>query len=181
MNRRLIVLALTVLVVPSLAAAQAGAPPAPPKPAAELSQLKAFEGAWTCTGSAPESPFGPAHKTQATVTAAPDLNGFWYVMRYEEKTTAENPMAVKAMMFWGYDSAQKTFVGSCLDSFGGICHQTSPGWQGDGMVWTGAANMGGQKVGARDTFSLKSGTLTHKGEIEMGGKWSLLDEETCKK
>ena len=44
-----------------------------PKPPVELSQLKFFVGNWTCSGNAPASAFGPAHKSEAAVTARWDL------------------------------------------------------------------------------------------------------------
>jgi hypothetical protein len=41
--------------------------------------------------------------------------------------------------------------------------------------------MGGQKMGARDTFTKVSATeMTHKGEAQgPDGKWAATDEETC--
>ena len=65
---------------------------------------------------------------------------------------------------------------------GGWAQQTSAGWQGDALVFTGDGVMGGQKSGARDTFTKKAdGSLTHKGEMQMKGKWVVMDEETCRK
>ena len=62
------------LLVGSTALAQQAAP----KPAAEMSQVKYYAGAWTCAGDAPAGPFGPAHKTQTSLTLKSDLDGFWY-------------------------------------------------------------------------------------------------------
>jgi Protein of unknown function (DUF1579) len=154
---------------------------APPPPAPEVAQLKAFDGTFSCTGQAPASPFGPAHKTEATVKGGADFGGYWFILRYDEKKTAENPHPTAAQLTWGYDGAQKKLVGNCIDSFGTICHETSAGWQGDTMVWEGEAIAGGQKTGVRDTFSRKGTTIHHKGEMQSEGKWMVLDEETCVK
>ena len=61
--------------------------------------------------------------------------------------------------------------------------QTSPGWKGDALVFDGSAAMGGQKMGARDTFTKVSATeMKHRGEMQgTDGKWTATDEETCSK
>jgi hypothetical protein len=157
-------------------------PPGPPKPAPELSQLKFFDGTWHCDGANPASAFGPAHKTKATVKAGFELGGFWHTVHYEEAKTAENPTPIQGRGYWGYDAAAKSFISAWVDNMGGLAHQTSAGWQGDTLVWTGQSAMGGQRIPARDTFTKKpDGSLTHKGELQMGGKWIILDEESCKK
>lgn len=163
----------------SLAAVSAFAQ-APPPPAPEMAQFKTFDGTFACTGESPATPFGPAHKTEATVKGGSDFGGYWFITRYDEKKAAGNPHPVSAQMTWGYDGAQKKFIGSCIDSFGTVCHETSAGWQGDTMVWEGEAMGGGQKMGSRDTFTRKgTTTIVHKGEMQSEGKWILLDEETC--
>lgn len=181
MESRLVLVPLVLLVVPTLVAAQGGAAPEAPKPAPELAQLQRFDGTWTCTGYMSESSLGPGHRTEGAFKGGADPKGLWYSGRYEEKKTAENPGPVTATMVWGYDANQKRFtsgLGSCLAA---TCRQSSPGWQGDSMVWTGDGVMGGRKVVVRDTYSAKGNVVTHQGELEMDGKWIVVDEETCKK
>jgi hypothetical protein len=153
-----------------------------PKPAPELSPVKYFAGTWACTGNAPASPMGPAHKTESNVTFKSDLNGFWYTAVIAEKKTAENPHPVKVMGNLGFDTKGKQILAFFVDSFGGWSTETSPGWQGDRMVWTGDQVMMGEKGGARDTFVKKGdGEFTHKFEISMKDQWSVIVDETCKK
>jgi len=154
---------------------------APPPPAPEMAQLKTFDGTFACTGQNPASPLGAAHKTEATVQGKTDLNGHWYIVRYEEKKTAENPTPVMAQLSWRYDATQKKFVGTCMDSFGGSCQGTSTGWQADTLVFTGEATMGAEKIPSRDTFTRKGTTITHKGELQLAGNWTVTDDETCVK
>lgn len=170
-----------VLLVAPFALAQS--PPAgPPKPAPELSQLKFFTGTWHCDGDNPASPFGPAHKSKATVKGDFELGGFWHTFRYEETKTAENANPVAGQGHWGYAPVAKKFVAVWVDSMGGLSHQTSAGWQGDNLVFAGETMMAGQKNASRDTFTKKEdGSLTHKGELQISGKWTVLDETTCKK
>src|SRR4029077_20352577 len=81
-----------------------------PKPAPEMSQVKYFAGSWTCSGDAPASPFGPAHKTKSTLTLKSDLDGFWYDGPLTEMKTASNTQPVKGMMHLGYDAKGKQFA-----------------------------------------------------------------------
>jgi hypothetical protein len=172
-----LVSAAVLLLVASAALAQQ-----PPKPAPELSQVKYFSGSWTCSGDAPASPFGPAHKTQSSLTLKPDLDGFWYDGMMTEMKTASNTHPVKGMVHVGYDSAAKQYVMVWIDNFGSHATEMSPGWQGDTMVWTGDQNVMGEKATARDTFVKKSDTeYTHKFELQTKGQWSPIVDETCKK
>ena len=166
-----------LLLVGSAALAQQA-----PKPAAEMSQIKYYAGAWKCSGDAPASPFGPAHKTQTSLTLKSDLDGFWYDGMMTEMKTASNTHPVKGMLHLGYDSTAKQYVLVWLDNFGSWATEMSPGWQGDTMVWTGDMMAMGEKAGARDTFVKKSDTeFTHKFELNMKGQWGTIVDETCKK
>jgi hypothetical protein len=166
-----------LLLVASSALAQEA-----PKPAPEMSQVKYFAGSWKCSGDAPASPFGPAHKTQSTMTLKLDLDGFWYAGMMTEMKTASNPHPVKGMVHVGYDASAKQYVVLWLDNFGSWATEMSPGWQGDTMMFTGDQMVMGEKAGARDTFVKKSDTeYTHKFELQMKGQWSPIVDETCKK
>src|SRR5947209_221567 len=162
---------------PAKPAAKAMATPAPgmemPKPAPEMAKLKLFDGNWSCTGSAPASPMGPAHKTQSTVIGHSGLGGFWQMGTVKEAKTAENPMAMEGMFHMTYDPANKQYVMVWVDSMGGWATSTSPGWEGDKIAWSGDGMMMGKKTPMHDTFVKKSDTeLTHSFEAQMDGKWT---------
>jgi len=153
-----------------------------PKPAPEMAQVKYFAGSWTCSGDAPASPYGPAHKTQSTLMLKLDLDGFWYGGMLTEMKTASNKHPVKGVLHLTYDASAKQYVLVWLDNFGSWATETSPGWQGDTMVWTGDQMVMGEKATARDTFVKKSDReYTHKFELEMKGQWGTIVDETCKK
>ena len=153
-----------------------------PKPAAEMSQIKYYAGAWKCSGDAPASPFGPAHKTQTSLTLKSDLDGFWYAGTMSEMKTASNAMPVKGMLHLGYEPKGKQFAMVWVDNFGSWATEMSPGWQGDSQVWTGDMMVMGDKTGARDTFVKKGDNeFTHKFELNMKGQWATIVDETCKK
>jgi hypothetical protein len=172
-----LVSAAVLLVVASATLAQA-----PPKPAPELSQLKYFAGSWTCSGDAPTSPFGPAHKTQSTLTLKTDLDGFWYDGMMTEMKTASNTHPVKGMLHLGYDPASKQYVQVWVDNTGSWSTEMSPGWEGDTMTLTGDQVVMGKKGTAKDTITKKGpNQFAHKFELTMDGQTHTIVDETCKK
>ena len=172
--------ALIAIAAVSGFAAQTATKPAPPaagaapSPAPELSQLAYFDGDWSCSGQANAGPAGPAHATEAKVHVKRDLGGFWYMGRYEEKKTAENPHPVVFAWTWGFDRTAKAFTQDGFDNFGMHAHETAPGWQNATLVFANS--------GSRDTFTKKSDSeLEHQGEVQAQGKWIATDHETCKR
>ena len=156
-------------------------PAGPPKPAAEMSQLAYLDGTWHCSGKTFATPMGAEHATEGVAHGQTTLGGFRLVIHYDETKTAANPMPYHVLQVVGWDPAQKAFDSVCFDVFGGSCTQTSPGWKDTALVFEGTALMGGQKMGARDTFTKVSATeMRHKGEMQgADGKWTAGDEETC--
>jgi uncharacterized protein DUF1579 len=164
------------------AAAQPKPPAGPPKPAPEMKQLDFFLGTWKCDGKMLANPMGPEHAMKTTATGKTDLDGFWVSVRVEEKKTKDSPMPIKGNFQMTYDAAGKKFQAVWVDNFGGWGPATSTGWEGDKMTFTGEMFGGGQKMGSRDSFTKKSDKeMVHVGEMQMGGKWSTMMEETCKK
>jgi hypothetical protein len=178
---------VTTLLVSTAAHAAAQAPAAKtatqhaPQPPADLGQLDVFVGTWTCTGKVPATDFGPGHPTRLQVTVTRDLGGFVYTFRFAEEKTKENPLPVSGTGFWGYDVTKKELVAHSADSFGGLFVQTSKGWDGDTMTWEGEGVAMGSKVKARDEFTRKGDSLSHRYEAEREGKWVTLADETCRK
>lgn len=165
----------------SAPAARAQPPAGPPKPAAEMDQLKMFLGSWTCEGKQLAGP-GGEHPLKATVTAKAELGGFWQSFVYEEKKTKEHPMAAKVMGSWGWDAANRQFVRADRDSLGGWFAPTSPGWQGDRFVWTGELDGPMGKMPAKHTFTKQGDkAFLHTLEITAQGKAMTIFEVTCKK
>ncbi|HEV8254476.1 MAG TPA: DUF1579 family protein [Vicinamibacteria bacterium] len=147
-----------------------------------MDKLKWFSGTWSCEGQFAGGMGMPAHPTKARVTTKSDLDGFFYSVRYEEEKTKDNPMPYRGAGFWGYDRETKKYTSIWADNMGGGAPQTSAGWEGDKLVFSGDATMMGKKMGVRDTFTRKGDNeLVHMGEMQMDGKWSKMSEETCKK
>jgi hypothetical protein len=166
---------------PAAAGAPAPAAASPHKPASELDQVKWLEGNWRCDGKAPAGPMGPEHAYKSTMKVKRDLDGFWYVGEYEQKKSKDNPMAVKARSFIGFDPVAKKVVSLGVDSFGGAL-QLSGAIEGDKITTEGEGTMGGQKMGFKEVFT-KTGdkSLTWHGELKMGKEWTVIGDDTCKR
>ena len=156
-------------------------PPGPPKPPAELDGIKWLEGNWRCEGKAPAGSMGPEHSYKSTMKIKRDLDGFWYAGDYEQKKSKENPVAIKARNFLGYDPIAKKVVSLGVDNIGGAL-QLSGTIAGDKIASEGEGNMGGQKIGFKETFT-KTGdrALTWHGEVRVGKDWVVVGDDTCKR
>lgn len=175
---RLLVILSCVLLPTAATAAESGRP-SPPQ---ELEQLQFFEGDWACEGQEPETPWSKAHETKTTVKVKSDLDGFWYSGKVEQDKTGDNPHPMEGKFHWSYDRAQKRFEGGWIDNSGGWAMQSSPGWQGDSITWTGEATLQGHKSAMRDVITKKgSHEFRHTYEAQIDGQWKPVGEETCRR
>ena len=168
--------AATLTAVCPLAAADP-----PPKPAPEMANLNVFEGTWACEGQVPASPMGPGGAMTSTVVSRQDLGGFWRSGTVKS-TGAGMPGTMEGMFHMTYDPGAKEYVLLWVDNMGGWSQASSPGWNGDTLVFTGEGKMGGDKMVVRDTFvKAANGSLRHDWEMQIEGKWTPMGSESCKK
>ena len=167
---------------PAVAAAPA-APPAPaPKPAAELDQLKMFEGTWKCDGKQPAGPMGPEQIYKSSFKGKKDVDNFWLAFEYTQKKSKVHAMPISAKGYLGYDPAAKKYVTLGVDNMGGSVTESSPGWEADKLTFVGDGQMGGQKISFRETYTKKSDKeMVWSGEMKMGKDWIPVGTDTCKK
>jgi hypothetical protein len=163
-------------------AAAAPPPPPAPKPAAELDQLKMFEGTWKCDGKQPAGPMGPEQVYKSTFKGKKDVENFWLAFEYSQKKSKVHTMPISAKGYLGYDPAAKKYVTLGVDNMGGSMSETSPGWEADKLTFSGDGQMGGQKISFRETYT-KTGdkTMVWSGEMKMGKDWIPVGTDTCKK
>lgn len=149
----------------------------PPKPPVELDQLKPLiiTKNSECKGKEFASPFGPEHVSRLTFTSTLDLDGFWYVVHGTEKKTAVNPNPVKFRAVFGYDTASKKFTTLGVDNLGGHDMETADAVSDGKAVFSGTYKLNGSDYAVRDTYS----AMGHLGEVQVGGDWKKVDEETC--
>ena len=155
---------------------------APPGPNPKLKELKYFAGNWSCKGTSFAFMGTPEHKTSASVEASWTLNNYWLSLYYHESKTATNAQPVAVRVFWGWDEQAKKFASGSVDDMGSYAIQNSPGWDGNKLTFEGDMHTSGGTMKTRDVFTKVSATkLEHFSELEMDGKWTKLDEETCTK
>ncbi|MGB8325979.1 MAG: DUF1579 family protein [Steroidobacteraceae bacterium] len=175
---KLALLSLAMLAAVHSALAQGSQPPGPPM---EMAQLKGYEGSWVCHGNVPEGPLGPAHKSTTYLKIHGDLDGMWLSGRIDEAASKENVRPFRGMLHMTYDTTAKDFLMLWVDNTGGWAMQSSSGWEGEKMVWLGDGSMGGKKITGRDTFTRQEAELQHLGELQMDGKWVVVQDEVCKR
>jgi hypothetical protein len=177
MKRILFPIAALTLTLSTLVAADPT-----PGPNARIKELKPLEGRWSCQGTAFAFMGMPEHKTTATFEATWALNDYWLQASFREARTATNSAPVEVRYFWGWDDQTKKFASIGVDNGGAHFVHTSPGWDGDKITFDGELRIGGKTMKFHDVFTKMSGSkLMHKGEAEIDGKWTKLDEETCTK
>src|SRR5258708_9279043 len=111
-----------------------------PPPAAEMAQLKFFDGNWTCAGTMSASPFGPAGKMTSTVRTHSDLGGFWE--SGVVKGTSPGMPPFEGMFHMTWDPGAKHHVMFWVDNTGGWAQSTAPGGEGATIVFSRDSYMG---------------------------------------
>lgn len=151
-----------------------------PKPAPEMAQLAFFEGSWTCDGKMHETPMSPAGAMTGTVVAKRDLGGFFLNVAVTGNSPGMPPFQGTVYETW--DPINKQFVMFWFDNMGGWARSTSAGVKDGVMIYEGESQMGAMKMKSRDTFTkLADNSFKHAWASEIGGKWTDMGEQTCKK
>jgi len=175
-----LLMAVAFAVVVPCALVQA-APEQAPKPAAEMSNLKFFDGSWTCEGTAPPGPMGPGGKMTTAVKSHTDLGGFWQSGTVKSRMTGM-PTDMEGMFHMTYDAGAKQYVMLWVDNMGAWAKSTAADWEGDTIVFSGEVAMGGKMMMTRETFvKAADGSFKRDSEAQMDGKWAPMGNETCKK
>ena len=170
------------IIVLAFTATSVLAADAAPGPNPKLKELKYFEGTWSCKGTGFAFMGMPEHKTTGTAEGSWTLDNYWLTIYYHESKSAMNAHPVAVRIFWGWDEPAKKFSSGSVDNMGSYFIQNSPGWQGDKLTFDGDIHTSGGTMKVRDVFTKVTATkLEHMSEVEMNGKWTKLDEETCTK
>ena len=145
-----------------------------------LADLDFFHGTWAAPGQFHQTPFNEPKPIEMTIIGSSRLSPHWLHMTSEEAATPENAHLLRATYVWGYDDATGTFTADWFDSNGGRARQTSPGWDGDVLVFTGTMTLHGATVPLRDTFTrFDDDHFHHVGEVDLGEGWLPVDEENA--
>jgi hypothetical protein len=167
------------------AAAPAPAMPPPPKPPAELADnFKYFMGNWKCDTTFPAGAMGPGSpevKGKSTVKFKKAVGG-WYVQGDYNMAKTKTTPGMKGTFMISYHGVAKTFVMSGSDDMGSASLETSSGFSGETITFTGEGYMMGQKAKIRETMTRMPDTkgASHKYEVDMGKGFQVMGEDVCK-
>lgn len=149
-------------------------------PPAQLQELRFLAGHWQCRGTAFAFLGMPEHETTAAIDGTWVLGDRWLQVRYREPRTAANASPVEVQYLWGWDGETRRFASVAADNGGGHFVQSSRGWEGHELRFAGDMHIAGKTMKFRDVFTKAGDTkLLHRGEAEIDGKWTKLDEESC--
>jgi hypothetical protein len=168
------------------AAATAPAMPPPPKPPAELEEnFKYFLGAWKCDTTFPAGAMGPGSpevKGKTTVKFK-KANGGWYVQGDYAMPKTKTTPAMKGSFTISYHAGAKTFALMGMDDMGSASFETSSGFSGETITFTGEGFMMGQKAKIRETMTRMPDTkgAAHKYEVDTGKGFQLMGDDVCKR
>jgi hypothetical protein len=157
---------------------------APPKAAPEfLAATKYFIGSWTCDGKMAMGPGGPEVAASTNLGFKLTMNDFYMSIDGDAKMAGPQPMTMMFHGMNGWDPTSKKLMRNDYDSMGGYVAFSSPGWEGDKIVFNGEGMMNGQKMKVRHT-------MTKKGDAEFtstfetigaDGKAMPMGNDVCKK
>jgi hypothetical protein len=166
-------------VVFSVLLAQMAPGPAPtmvPNPAPDLSSISFMQGTWTCHSML------RGKDRPDTFTGSTIMNGRWIVLHDTAPPFDQyRSVPVHTDQYFTYDVQNKKWINVNVDDFGGYGFATSPGWQGNTMVWTDkSAQDGSVGVTTMKKVSDNQYTLDFTG-TDGKGKPVPASSATCKK
>jgi hypothetical protein len=124
---------LALAAAPAVSTAQpAPAPTMVPIAKPDFSSMMFLTGTWNCS----QMLRGKTRPDSSTTTVG--MNGMWMVTQdvappFDQYRT----VAVNSTTYTGYDTTLKQWVSIGADDGGGYGIQSSPGWQGNMITWTG--------------------------------------------
>ena len=182
----LILVGLAILLHGSVLPAQLPEPTRNPAPHSAQSQPLSVErwfvGDWICTGIQHSSPDAPAVKFTDKFRFRMALDGSWLIYRlYQLEGPHKGQLTLIGAIAW--DANAHLHVRRDMNIGGSRMDMTSPGWEGDKIIWTGFMVTGDQKLPATQTFIAKSKTATYNTLqiTDSDGKPVGWEEESCRK
>lgn len=170
MKQRISAVCVLLLIVASVAAAQA---PQVPKPGPEVKRLQYYVGTWTTVFELKPGPMGSGGKTTA-VDRSQWMPGGFFV---ETRTEGNGTMGVlKGLAIMGYDAVEKVYTYDAFNNFGEADHFKGT-VQGDTWTWNSEGMMSGKPTKMRFTAKEVSPTMyTMKFEIAADSDWTTVME-----
>lgn len=179
------VLTFVLLIVSALGAqspASNSAPQAQLRLRQQLSVERWFIGRWICEGVQHATPTGPEVNFIDRFSFRMALGGSWLTYHVDQ---AEGPMkGQRTLIGWvTWDGNAKVHVRRDMNIGGSRVDLTTPGWDGDKLVFTGYMIVGDEKLPVKQTFT-KKGDRAYDSALEVtgaDGKREQWEQESCRK
>lgn len=181
----------TVLLVSALATLLAqtrdspsipATPPATSSLPEQLSVERWFVGRWICQGTMRISPAEPAARFTDEFTFSMVLGGAWLTYHIDQTMgPVKGKETLIGSMTW--DANAKVHVRRDMNMGGSRVDATTPGWDGDKLVFTGHMVVGDEKVVIKQTFTRQGGAAFDSALEVTGADGTQVEVEqaTCKK
>ncbi len=148
----------------------------------QLSVERWFVGNWMCEGMQHASPTAPGMEFTDRFTFKMTLRGSWLIYQIDQlKRPAKGKQTLIGSATW--DAHAKVHVRRDMNIGGSRIDVTSPGWDGDKLIYIGSMIIGTEKFPVKHTLTKKS-DAAYDAYLEMGGadgKPAMWEEENCQK
>jgi hypothetical protein len=112
--------------------AQVESTPIPMTPKPDFSKMRFLMGAWTCSTKSSRRP--SAYTTTSNATMSSD--GYWLVTRSTTPKLSWTTGSLHTQDMLTYDASTNRWIDIGTDNTGGYNVSTSPGWNGNRIIWT---------------------------------------------
>ena len=180
--KKMLVLSFALLCLSALAQDKPAKSADAQKLPEQLSVERWFVGHWICEGAQQTSPTGPGAAFTDRFSFGMALRGSWLIYHIDQlKGPVKGKQTLIGSSTW--DANAKVHVRRDMNIGGSRMDVTSPGWDGDKLVYTGYMIVGDQKLPVKHTFTRK-GDATYDSALEVtgaDGKSAMWEDENCKK
>ena len=180
--KKMLILAFALLALSALAQDNAAKAVEGQKLPEQLSVEKWFVGDWICEGTQHASPVGPGAKFTDRFSFNMALRGSWLIYHIDQmKGPVKGKQTLIGSSTW--DANAKLHVRRDMNIGGSRVDVTTPGWDGDKLVFTGYMITGEERLPVKQTFT-KKGDAAYDSALEVtgaDGKPAMWEEESCKK
>jgi len=180
--KKVLILPFTLLALSAWAQDQPATAEEAQKLPEQLSVENWFVGDWICDGTQHASPKGPGAKFTDRFSFNMALRGSWLIYHIDQlKGPVKGKQTLIGSSTW--DANAKVHVRRDMNIGGSRVDVTSPGWDGDKLVYTGYMITGEEKLPVKQTFT-KKGDAAYDSVLEVtgaDGKPAMREDESCKK
>jgi hypothetical protein len=180
--KKMLILAFALLALSAMAQEKPAKAAEAQKLPEQLSFEKWFVGDWICEGTQHASPAGLGVKFTDRFSFNMTLRGSWLIYHIDQlKGPVKGKQTLIGSSTW--DASAKVHVRRDMNIGGSRMDVTSPGWDGDKVVFTGYMITGDEKLPVKHTLT-KKGDAAYDSALEVtdaDGKPAMWEEESCKK